>query len=205
MSPGAHQISLAVLVAIWSLAWLESRADWRRYLAEWRSDDFVDPRAVATGSFGPIGSMGPEGEQEPEKEEPECLSDRLFHDAQQQYLAGDWARCEQLLRHLLKLDNRDVEARLLLATLWRHLGRTEEAVRQLHRLERLEAAAPWNYEIACELDEIARQSDLSSEEGTSYKISTLTNSEATTSVTIEELPAQDEQQLQTDDLSTRVA
>ena len=44
--------------------------------------------------------------------------------------------------------------RLMLATLWRHEGRTDAASRELDRLERLETAAPWRYEIACERERI---------------------------------------------------
>jgi thioredoxin-like negative regulator of GroEL len=76
--------------------------------------------------------------------------DQLFREAQTRYLENDWVAAEQLLLKLLKQDARDVEGRLMLATLWRHQGRREEALRQLDRLGRLEAADKWRDEIAAE-------------------------------------------------------
>jgi tetratricopeptide (TPR) repeat protein len=81
--------------------------------------------------------------------------EQLYREAQQVYLRGDWVAAEQVLLKLLKLDDRDAEARLMLATLWRHQGRHREAVRQLDKLSRLEAADPWQYEIAVERQENA--------------------------------------------------
>ena len=74
--------------------------------------------------------------------------DQWFRQAQATYLASDWVKTEQLLLKLLKQDARDVEARLMLATLWKHQQRGKEALRQLDRLERLEAADRWRHEIA---------------------------------------------------------
>jgi hypothetical protein len=81
--------------------------------------------------------------------------EQLFRAAQQVYLRGDWVAAEQKLLKLLKLDDRDAEARLMLATLWRHQGRHREATRQLDKLSRLEAADPWQYEIVVEQEENA--------------------------------------------------
>jgi hypothetical protein len=214
MSHEARQIGFGVLVVIWALAWLESRADWQRFLAERR---VLERENVGTGSYGIDEERATEvlatGEQESEE-----MSDRIYRDAQRNYLAGDWVRCEQRLRQLLQLDKRDVESQLMLATLWRHLGRTEEAVRQLHELECLEAAAPWSYEISHELDQLAyepveldrrvdpHQLDL---DEVDCPISPTNNNESsknetTISVTIEGHPAQSEQQ-QADDQSFRAA
>ena len=82
-------------------------------------------------------------------------SEELYREAQQVYLQGDWVAAEQLLLKLLKLNDRDAEARLMLATLWRHQGRHLEANRQLDKLSRLEAADPWQNEIAVERQENA--------------------------------------------------
>ena len=163
MSHEARQIGFGVLVVIRALAWLESRADWQRFLAERRALDREHAQNVGTSSYGideerATGVLatgeGATGEQESEE-----MSDRIYRDAQRNYLAGDWVRCEQRLRQLLQLDKRDVESQLMLATLWRHLDRTEEAVRQLHQLECLEAAAPWSYEITHELEQLANEPD----------------------------------------------
>ncbi len=74
----------------------------------------------------------------------------MFREAQGHYLSNDWVATEQVLLKLLKQDARDAESRLMLATLWRHQGRSAEALRQLDRLERLEAAENWQHEIAAE-------------------------------------------------------
>lgn len=81
--------------------------------------------------------------------------EQLYREAQQVYLRGDWVAAEQMLLKLLRLNDRDAEARLMLATLWRHQGRHREAVRQLDKLSRLEVADPWLYEIAVERQENA--------------------------------------------------
>ncbi|MBN1851867.1 MAG: CDC27 family protein [Pirellulales bacterium] len=80
--------------------------------------------------------------------------DDLFLRAQAQYLRGDWLAAMQTLHKQLIGNRRDVEARLLLATLYRHLHRFEEANAQLAILERLEPADRWAYEIACERDRL---------------------------------------------------
>lgn len=219
MSSEARQIGYGVLVVIWSLSWLESRADWQRFLVERR---VVDKEHVRNAGNGSLGAIGEEGAMV--KIESEEMSDRLYRGAQQHYLAGDWVRCEQLLRQLLLLDKRDVESQLMLATMWRHLGRTEEAAQQLQRLECLEAATPWSYEIAHELDRIALESDehdrhfgphqidlnadgcqlpaIANNETTNNET---TNNVTTTNVTIDGRPAQSEQQQQTNDQSFRAA
>jgi predicted Zn-dependent protease len=128
-SGDALRIGYAALAVIWLLAWWHSRAERRAARAE----------ATADG-------------------EPECAEtdarqsqlDQMFREAQACYLENNWVAAEQLLLKLLKQDARDVDARLMLATLWRRQGRREEALRQLDRLERLEAADKWRHEIAAE-------------------------------------------------------
>jgi hypothetical protein len=121
--------ALGALAVVWLLSWVESRADWRRLLIE-----------MSSGEAGAA--------------DPAELSDRWFREAQAAYLAGDWVVAEQALLKLLKQDARDAEARLMLATLWRHEGRMEAAVEQLDKLERLETAAPWKSEINWERERI---------------------------------------------------
>ena len=127
-------IALAGLGVIWVVAWIDGRAEWRRLLAQWTEDeagtaDMRDPR-----------------------------SDQLFRQAQTAYLVGDWVSAEKTLLELLRQDARDAESRLLLATLWRHEGRIEAASSELDRLECLETAAPWAFEIAAERERIAAAS-----------------------------------------------
>ena len=52
----------------------------------------------------------------------------------------------------------------MLATLWRHQQRSAEALRQLDRLERLEAAAKWQHEITAERAAITGTDENSAEE-----------------------------------------
>jgi len=125
-------IGFAMLAAVWLLAWWQSRG-LRRALAAKPAD----------GSVGPVVTDSRSSQQ-----------DQWFRDAQRCYLANDWVAAEQLLLKLLKQDARDVEGRLMLATLWRHQGRCDAATRQLDRLERLEAAQRWQHEIAAEREKL---------------------------------------------------
>ncbi len=126
LPPRVRWIGLATLAGVWLLAWIEGRADWRRLVSE-----------LSGGESAPAVDAA-------------AQSDEWFREAQRAYLAGDWVSVEQTLLRLLKQDPRDAEARLMLATLWRHEGRQDAATAELDRLERLETAAPWHYEIARE-------------------------------------------------------
>ena len=121
-------IGYAVLTVIWLLARWQTRAERRANLA---ADDEQTPSDGST-------------------QDVPAKRDVLFREAQGHYLRNDWVATEQLLLKLLKQDARDVESRLMLATLWRHQGRLAEARRQLDRVARLEAAEEWEHEIAAE-------------------------------------------------------
>ncbi|HTU24280.1 MAG TPA: hypothetical protein VMF30_02710, partial [Pirellulales bacterium] len=69
--------------------------------------------------------------------------DDLFRGALGEYLKGAWFEAETLLGELLAEDSRDVDARLMLASLLRHTRRPLEARRQLDELCRLEKAEKW--------------------------------------------------------------
>lgn len=71
-------------------------------------------------------------------------------DAQRHYLQGNWFEAECCLSMLLQNNPRDVQAMLMLATLYRHKERYEEASRLLRELELLEDAIPWKAEIRSE-------------------------------------------------------
>jgi hypothetical protein len=73
--------------------------------------------------------------------------DDLFRAALGEYLKGAWFEAETLLGRLVAQDNRDVDARLMLASLLRHTRRPLEARRQLDELDRLEKADKWRVEI----------------------------------------------------------
>jgi hypothetical protein len=71
----------------------------------------------------------------------------LFSSALSEYLQGNWFAAEAMLDQLVKADARDIEARLLLATLFRRTGRLEEARAALDRLSRSQGAEKWELEI----------------------------------------------------------
>jgi tetratricopeptide (TPR) repeat protein len=129
LSGDVLRIGYSALAVIWLTACWLSRTQRREAHAETTVDGWPDT-AVSDGRRSQL--------------------DQMFREAQQRYLENDWIAAEQLLLKLLKQDARDVDARLMLATLWRHQGRREEALRQLDRLERLEAADKWRQEIAAE-------------------------------------------------------
>jgi hypothetical protein len=81
--------------------------------------------------------------------------DPVFRGALKDYLQGNWFEAESALGRLLRRAPRDVEGRLLLATLLRRNRRYDEALDQLDRLERLRDAARWAREIAQERQRIA--------------------------------------------------
>ncbi len=70
-----------------------------------------------------------------------------FVEALEHYLKGDYYQAEQLLGGLIGRNARDLEARLMLATLLRHTGRVAEAAGQLDALGRLEGAEKWQFEM----------------------------------------------------------
>lgn len=74
----------------------------------------------------------------------------LFVRAQREYLNRHWLEAEELLATLLARRDRDAEARLLLATLYRHTGRLAEADQCLTRLECMDGGQRWCVELARE-------------------------------------------------------
>jgi hypothetical protein len=80
--------------------------------------------------------------------EPQQLG--LFVQAQTEYLKGHWLEAETMLREILAVDDRDAEARLMLASLLRHADRVGEAWVELDLLELSEAGRKWASEIARE-------------------------------------------------------
>ena len=79
-------------------------------------------------------------------------SDALFIQAQTEYLKGHWAEAELLLRRQLGYDRRDIESRLMLATLFRHQRQFDFAEQQLEILIRFDEAQRWSSEIDRELN-----------------------------------------------------
>ena len=97
-------------------------------------------------------------------------AEAMFREALSEYLRGNWFEAEQILGRLLELRPRDVEGRLLLATLLRHNGRFKEALDQLARLELLSDARVWKQEIDVErraiavADEMRKQAEIQPEQ-----------------------------------------
>jgi hypothetical protein len=73
-----------------------------------------------------------------------------FSEAVDYYLQGNWFEAERLWSLQLQHDPRDLDARLMLATLLRHTGRWDEAHGQLDRLQRCDGAWKWVLEISRE-------------------------------------------------------
>jgi hypothetical protein len=81
----------------------------------------------------------------------------LFIRAQGEYLSRHWLEAEHLLLDLVRQHDRDAEAQLLLATLYRRTQRIPEAQERLDALERLEGSQRWRLEIAQERRLIERE------------------------------------------------
>jgi hypothetical protein len=78
-----------------------------------------------------------------------------FAEALGDYLRGDYYQAEHVLESLLRRNLRDVDARLMLATLLRRTGRLDEATQQLDTLARFEGAGKWELEIRRERELLA--------------------------------------------------
>ena len=89
------------------------------------------------------------------------LTDTLFNQAQREYLGGQWAEAKTLLYRRLESEPRDIESRLLLATLLRHERDFGEAISELNTLKRFDESAFWDFEIRRERDliEMIRSSE----------------------------------------------
>jgi len=84
-------------------------------------------------------------------------ADGNFVAAQDHYLKGNWVQAERELARLLKKNARDLDARLMLATLLRRTGRHDEAKEQLDSLTRIEGAGKWGLEIRRERELLAQR------------------------------------------------
>ena len=82
--------------------------------------------------------------------------EHLFRDAQREYLKGNWLQAERVLRRLLELDAGDVDSRLLLATLYRRVGRLAAAGEEMGRLAESHGSSKWRFEILQEGMNLAR-------------------------------------------------
>ena len=92
------------------------------------------------------------------------VTDKLFIDARDAYLAGDWLKAETKIQTILTLSPTDGEAQLLFATLQRRVGRFKEAKKSLEKLERSDSGKPWEHAIRHELSLIKRDLQENAEE-----------------------------------------
>ena len=83
-------------------------------------------------------------------EESEAAVDALFIEARREYLKGHWNEAQSLLQRQLNHYPRDIESRLMLATLFRHTRQFDDAVVQLNQVEKFDPAINWKNEIARE-------------------------------------------------------
>ena len=74
-------------------------------------------------------------------------SDALFISAQTEYLNGNWHEAETLLVRQLRFSPRDVESRLLLATMHRHTGNYDSALKEIEQLLKFDESRRWYLEI----------------------------------------------------------
>ncbi|MEZ6093819.1 MAG: hypothetical protein R3C03_06225 [Pirellulaceae bacterium] len=105
------------------------------------------------------------------------IPDTLFNQAQREYLKGNWSEAEILLKRRLQFRIRDVEARLLLATLYRRRGRLGESLHELQTLKRFDECQPWQFEIDRELSFLDELQTSNSTEDTNAESSTMKSSE----------------------------
>lgn len=86
----------------------------------------------------------------------ELRIDTLFNQAQREYLRCNWAEARELLERRLRVRPRDVESRLLLASIFRRVGRFQQAHDELKVLEGIDEARQWSLELARERERLLR-------------------------------------------------
>lgn len=112
--------------------------------------------------------------------ENECHT--LFNRAQGEYLKGNWIEAEALLKRQLSSNERDVESRLLLATLFRHTRQWDLAENELETMQRFDASVHWQFEIQRERELIHQfKADDRDDQGTEIPVSVGSQDVPTTS------------------------
>lgn len=77
----------------------------------------------------------------------ELHPDTLFIQAQGEYLKGHWEEAKGLLVRQIQRNPRDVESRLLLATLFRHTKELESAKIELAEMQKFDESIEWKFEV----------------------------------------------------------
>ena len=104
----------------------------------------------ATPPMAAVRPLDPQSEPEP------TSPDTLFIQAQREYLKGHWTEAATLVERILQREPRDIEARLLRATLLRHREQWMAALDELETLERFDESVHWRFEIQRERQWIER-------------------------------------------------
>jgi hypothetical protein len=131
---------LVNLAVVSTFVWTELIAPWSR-VGVWILLVMVWAAAMVL-SVRQLRSSNPEAEQ--------ATAEDLFRRASREYLNGNWIKAEQLLTHLIRLNGRDCDAQLMLASLLRRTGQLTEASGRLRRLEATDGAEKWRSEVARE-------------------------------------------------------
>lgn len=136
----------------WSLGETFPVVAWPMILLIWSTSSWVAYRQI------PDLMAAPTSEKVASPERP----DTLFIQAQREYLGGHWEEAETLLERQIRRQPRDVEARLLLATMLRHSRRLAEAEQQLAETLKFDESIEWKFEIDRErqLIELIQQDEL---------------------------------------------
>jgi len=88
------------------------------------------------------------------------LEEHLLIKAQTEYLQGDWYEAEKSLLLMLQEQPLDADARIMLASLYRHTKRPDLARRELKRLRQQEPTGKWQMEIEHELQRLDRSEEV---------------------------------------------
>ena len=120
------RISWPIVIAVWIASWWLAK----RSLGELRNN------------HGTIA-----------REKPNKTGDALFIAAQTEYLRGSWSAAQDILLRQLRFNPRDIESRLLLASVYRRNRQWDAARRELDQLTRLDDAQRWQDEV-CQLAEM---------------------------------------------------
>ena len=138
---------LLVASLVWT-EWLRGSVLWGGWSAV--AALWVCSAWVSRSGFGEITADGPEQD--------------WFSQAQTYYLQSAWFEAETLLNLCLKRNRRDIEARLMLASLKRRTGLHAQAAEQLERLARQDNLGPWQLELRREQELIHRDQQQQAED-----------------------------------------
>ena len=86
----------------------------------------------------------------------EQSNDLLYREAQQKYLSRDWLEAESILEKLIRKDSLDIDAHMLMATIYRRTRRWDQSRRALRTLEGIERSKKWQLEIQQERETLNR-------------------------------------------------